>query len=64
MNAFLRPLLLLGCLWFLILSLGLFLLVINAALLMLTAKLVDGFTVVTTHLGAPAPSPTRPPMPG
>ena len=46
LNAFLRPLLLLGCLPLLILSLGFFLLVINAALLMLTAKLVDGFTVV------------------
>ena len=46
LNAFVRPLLLLGCLPLLILSLGFFLLVINAALLMLTAKLVDGFTVV------------------
>jgi putative membrane protein len=45
LNAFLRPLLLLGCLPLLVLSLGFFLLVINAGLLMLTAKLVDGFTV-------------------
>ena len=45
LNAFLRPLLLLGCLPLLILTLGLFLLVINAGLLMLTGKLVDGFTV-------------------
>jgi len=46
LNAFLRPLLLLGCLPLLILSLGFFLLVINAGLLMLTDKLVgSGFTV-------------------
>ena len=45
LNAFLRPLLLLGCLPLLILTLGLFLLVINAGLLMLTGKLVDGFSV-------------------
>ena len=46
LNAFLRPLLLLGCLPLLILTLGLFLLVINAGLLMLTDKLVgSGFTV-------------------
>jgi putative membrane protein len=45
LNAFLRPLLLLGCLPLLILTLGLFLLVINAGLLMLTGKLVDGFKV-------------------
>ena len=46
LNAFLRPLLLLGCLPLLILSLGFFLLVINAGLLMLTDWLVgDGFTV-------------------
>ncbi len=45
LNAVLRPLLLLGCLPLLILTLGLFLLVINAGLLMLTAKLVEGFKV-------------------
>ena len=46
LNAFLRPLLLLGCLPLLIVTLGFFLLVINAGLLMLTDKLVgSGFTV-------------------
>ena len=45
LNAFLRPLLLIGCLPLLILTLGLFLLVINAILLQLTAGLVDGFEV-------------------
>ena len=45
LNAFLRPLLLLGCLPLLIVTLGFFLLVINAGLLMLTGKLVVGFTV-------------------
>lgn len=50
LNAVLRPLLLLGCLPLLILTLGLFLLVINAALLMLTSELMnriepDSFTV-------------------
>ena len=45
LNAFLRPLLLIGCLPLLILTLGLFLLVINAILLKLTAGLVDGFEV-------------------
>ena len=45
LNAFLRPLLLLGCLTLLILTLGLFLMVINAMLLFLTAKLVDGFNI-------------------
>ena len=46
LNAFLRPLLLLGCLPLLIVTLGFFLLVINAGLLMLTDKLVGGgFTV-------------------
>ena len=45
LNAFVRPLLLLGCLPLLILSLGLFLLVINAMLLLLTGELVDGFEV-------------------
>jgi len=45
LNGFLRPLLLLGCLPLLILTLGLFLIVINAGLLMLTGELVDGFSV-------------------
>ena len=45
LNAFLRPFLLLGCLPLLILTLGLFLMVINAMLLLLTAKLVDGFNI-------------------
>ena len=45
LNAFVRPLLLLGCLPLLILSLGLFLLVINAMLLLLTGELVPGFEV-------------------
>ena len=45
LNAFLRPFLLLGCLPLLILTLGLFLMVINAMLLLLTAKLVDGFDI-------------------
>jgi len=45
LNAFLRPFLLLGCLPLLILTLGLFLMVINAMLLLLTANLVDGFDV-------------------
>lgn len=45
LNAFVRPLLLLGCLPLLILSLGLFLLVINAALLWLTGYLVEDFNV-------------------
>ena len=45
LNAFLRPFLLLGCLPLLILTLGLFLMVINAMLLLLTANLVDGFHV-------------------
>ena len=45
LNAFLRPFLLLGCLPLLILTLGLFLMVINAMLLLLTAKLVDGFHI-------------------
>ena len=45
LNAFVRPMLLLGCLPLLILSLGLFLLVINATLLLLTGELVPGFTV-------------------
>ena len=45
LNAFLRPFLLLGCLPVLILTLGLFLMIINAGLLMLTGELVDGFEV-------------------
>ncbi|HIG80531.1 MAG TPA: phage holin family protein [Verrucomicrobiales bacterium] len=45
LNGFLRPLLLLGCLPLLILTLGMFLIVINAGLLMLTAEFVDGFSV-------------------
>ena len=45
LNAFLRPFLLLGCLPLLILTLGLFLMVINAMLLLLTAKLVNGFDI-------------------
>ena len=40
LNAFLRPLLLLGCLPLLILTLGLFLIVINAILLQLTSCLL------------------------
>ena len=45
LNAFVRPLLVLGCLPLLILTLGLFLLVINGALLWLTGDLVPGFDV-------------------
>ena len=45
LNGFLRPLLMLGCLPLLILTLGMFLIVINAGLLMLTAEFVDGFSV-------------------
>ena len=50
LNAFLRPFLLLGCLPLLILTLGLFLMVINAVLLMLTSELMkkiepNSFTV-------------------
>ena len=55
LNAFLRPLLLVGCLPLLILTLGLFLMVINAILLQLTASLVDGFEVTnfwSAFLGA------------
>jgi len=44
LNAFLRPLLLLGCLPLLILTLGLFLIVINAILLQLTGGLMVGLT--------------------
>ena len=45
LKAFVRPLLVIGCLQLLILTLGLFLVVINAGLLMLTAELVEGFRV-------------------
>ncbi len=45
LNAFLRPLLLLLALPLVILSLGLFILVINALLLILVGKLVPGFVV-------------------
>ena len=45
LNAFVRPLLVIGCLPLLILTLGLFLVVINAGLFMLTAELVEGFEV-------------------
>jgi len=45
LNAFVRPILRLLSLPFIILSFGLFLLVINALLLMLTARLVEGFHV-------------------
>ena len=45
LNAFVRPLLVIGCLPLLILTLGLFLLVINGALLWLTGELVEGFEV-------------------
>lgn len=44
LNAFLRPLLLLGCLPLLILTLGLFLIVINAILLQLTSGLMTRLT--------------------
>tara|TARA_B100000287_G_scaffold306463_1_gene289608 strand:+ start:44 stop:541 length:498 start_codon:yes stop_codon:yes gene_type:complete len=44
LNAFLRPLLLLGCLPLLILTLGLFLIVINAILLKLTGELMVSLT--------------------
>ncbi len=44
LNAFLRPVLLLGCLPLLILTLGLFLVVINAILLKLTGDLMSGIT--------------------
>ncbi len=45
LNALLKPLLILFSLPLLILSLGLFALVINAGLLMLTASLLDDFAV-------------------
>jgi putative membrane protein len=45
LNSFVRPLLVLISLPVVLLSLGLFLVVINALLLMLTAKLVSGFHV-------------------
>ena len=44
LNAFLRPLLLLGCLPLLILTLGFFLIVINAILLQLTGELMVSLT--------------------
>ncbi len=44
-NAILKPILMLLSFPLLFLSLGLFLIVINAALLLLTARLVDGFEV-------------------
>jgi len=45
LNVFVKPLLLLVSLPFILLSLGLFLVVVNALLLSLTAWLVDGFRV-------------------
>ncbi|MGH7822407.1 MAG: phage holin family protein [Candidatus Binatia bacterium] len=45
LNALLRPILVFLTLPITILTLGLFTLVINAAMLMLTARLVDGFAV-------------------
>ncbi len=45
-NAFIRPLLIILTLPITILSLGLFLVVINALLLQLVARIVDGFFVV------------------
>ena len=45
LNAILKPLLLLFSLPLLILTLGLFALVVNAAMLMITASLLDDFTV-------------------
>lgn len=44
-NAFLKPILMLLSLPFLVATLGLFALVVNAAMLRLTAHLVDGFSV-------------------
>ena len=58
LNAFVRPLLLLGCLPLLILSLGLFLLVINATLLWLTGLLVDGTLDCSKLIVAHPPPPT------
>lgn len=45
LNTFLRPILVFLTLPATIISLGLFLLVINAAIVMLTGKFMDGFTV-------------------
>lgn len=45
LNALLKPLLALFALPLLVLTLGLFIFVINAALLMLTSKIVSGFRV-------------------
>ncbi|MBK8498496.1 MAG: phage holin family protein [Flavobacteriales bacterium] len=45
LNTVLRPLLIILTLPITILSLGLFLLVINAGIVLLAAKLIDGFTV-------------------
>jgi putative membrane protein len=45
LNAFVRPLVMLLALPLLILTLGLFMLVINAALLLLVGEIVHGFTV-------------------
>ena len=47
LNAFLRPLLIFFTIPVTIFTLGLFLLVINAALIMLTSKIVDGFVVTS-----------------
>lgn len=44
-NAILKPILMIVSFPFLIVTLGLFALVVNAALLMLTARLMDGFVV-------------------
>ena len=45
LNVFLKPLLIILTLPITVISLGLFLLVINAALILLTSSLVDGFHV-------------------
>lgn len=45
LNAFLKPLLILFTIPFTIFTLGLFLLVINALIIMIASKLVDGFYV-------------------
>jgi putative membrane protein len=44
-NAILKPILMLVSFPFLIATLGLFALVVNAAMLMITARIMDGFTV-------------------
>lgn len=51
LNAFLRPVLLVITLPINILSLGLFTFVINAGMLMLVPKLIDGFTVQSFWAG-------------